>query len=196
MGTRCKSRERASDGSVQVSSVSMISDSCASNQAATSTDNSGSGAAGAAAGAATGAATGAAAAGSEAADKTADAAKSTADSAASTAGNSADATRTPPAKLPALPRKLPLIPRMRRRETQLQPRPLLSSSLQPRNSSSRAPGAAAADKNATAPTALLRLTRTQTRARNCPRPLLRCRCSGCWASVPSLPASLAAKRSN
>src|SRR5215467_5833629 len=47
---------RASDGSVQVSSVSMISDSCTSNQAATSTDNSATGAAGAAAGAATGAA--------------------------------------------------------------------------------------------------------------------------------------------
>src|SRR5882672_6640424 len=77
---------RASDGSLQVSSVNMISDSCTSNQAATSTDNSASGAM---AGAATGAATGAAAAGSQAADKAADAAKSTADAASSTAGNAA-----------------------------------------------------------------------------------------------------------
>src|SRR6476660_8561116 len=76
---------RASDGSVQVSSVSMISESCTSNQAASSMENSATGAAGAAAGAATGAATSAAAAGSQAANQTADAAKSAADNAASTA---------------------------------------------------------------------------------------------------------------
>src|SRR5579859_7339426 len=46
------------------------------------------------------------------------------------------------------------------------------------------------------PTTPRRLTRTQTRARNCPRPLLRCRCSACWDSGLLPPASLAAKRNN
>lgn len=71
---------RTSDGSLQVSSVNMISDSCTSNQAA-STD--------------TGAAAGAAAAGSQAADKTAEAAKSAADTATAAQANPPSTQSTP-----------------------------------------------------------------------------------------------------
>jgi len=45
----------------------------------------------------------------------------------------------------------------------------------------------------TMPQRLIRM-RMQTQARNCPRPLLRCRYSACWDLVLWLPASLVAKR--
>src|SRR5207302_3364289 len=47
----------------------------------------------------------------------------------------------------------------------------------------------------TMPQRLTRM-RMQTQARNCPRPLLRCRYSACWDLVLWLPASLVAKRNN
>src|SRR6476646_7320655 len=95
-------------------------------------------------------------------------------------------TRTPPQPAPRLPRILRPAPPPEQTRTQPLPAapPLLTRA---RPLLTRAP---------LQPTRLQRLTRKLTRARNCPRPPLRCRFSACWDSVPWLPVSLAAKRNN